>query len=183
MTNKVPERCIIATMGEGREIGISGIRHAPWGTLPENQKRFYNLTSGSSDGCSVIAGHKTFELIGSLPRCDNIVLTRKSGLRVPPGVEIAHTIEEAVQIARKHNRGRIAIIGGQRVFRQVMNNAPGLELETLYLTIVRGRFPEADEFFPENYLRVFNVFDERADQKIDRSGNSHWLKFVVRRSS
>ncbi|MEM8727027.1 MAG: dihydrofolate reductase, partial [Pseudomonadota bacterium] len=84
----------------------------PW-RLPADLKRFKSLTMGKP----MIMGRKTFEsLPGLLPGRRHIVLTRRERWN-SEGAEIAHSVEEALGLARMDNEaGEIAVVGGAAIY-------------------------------------------------------------------
>ena len=136
-----PTIALVVAMGENRGIGLDG--GLPW-HLRSDMKFFRTVTMGNP----VLMGRRTFK---SLPRVLdgrlNIVLTREDGFDVPPGVVVAHSLEEGLAAARsacaETGAGEIMIIGGEDVFREVMPQA-----DRIYLTEVHAA-PEADTWFPE----------------------------------
>ena len=99
-------------------IGHQG--RLPW-HISADLKRFKRLTTGTV----MIMGRKTFEsLPGLLPGRRHIVLTRDQHWR-PDGVEIAHTVEEALAQAGDE---RVSVIGGAEIFELFAPKAGHLEL-------------------------------------------------------
>lgn len=126
---------IIVAMSENNGIGFSG--KLPW-HLPADLKRFKSLTMGHH----LIVGRKTFESIGRpLPGRNIIVLTRNPFYH-PQGVEKAHSLEGAIQIAQDRDDDEIFIGGGERVYSAALVLA-----QRLHLTKVHTE-TEADAFFP-----------------------------------
>lgn len=124
---------LIAAMAENRSIGIDN--GLPW-RLPADLRRFKALTLGHP----LIVGRKTFESIGRpLPGRRMIVVSRRPDW-APPGVEVAHSVEEALQRA---GDGEVFIGGGEKIFRQTLGRA-----DRVYLTCIQKEFP-GDAFFPE----------------------------------
>ncbi len=84
----------------------------PW-RLPADLKRFKALTIGKP----MIMGRKTFEsLPGLLPRRRHIVLTRRERWD-SEGAEIAHSVDEALELARRDNdNGEIPVVGGAAIY-------------------------------------------------------------------
>jgi dihydrofolate reductase len=92
----------------------------PW-HLPADLKRFKALTMGSV----MVMGRRTFEsLPGVLPGRRHIVLTRDRSWRAG-GAEVAHDINEALQLARAEP---VSIIGGADIFALFLPVADRVEL-------------------------------------------------------
>jgi dihydrofolate reductase len=122
-----PPITIVVARARNGVIGRGG--KLPW-HLPADLKRFKSLTMGSV----MVMGRKTFEsLPGILPGRRHIVLTRDSDWRAE-GVEVAHEIGEALQLAGNE---RISVIGGADVFGKFLPLADRVEL-TEVLEDVQG---------------------------------------------
>lgn len=156
---------IIAAMGRNRVIGIKNA--LPW-KLPADMTHFRQLTIGKP----VIMGQKTFETIGkSLPGRTNIILTFDKNF-TPFGCQIAHSVEEALEIARDFKE--VMVCGGASVYKQFLPIA-----DRLYLTLIEGDF-EGDAFFPE-----FNWNDweeiERIENKPDKDNVYQYTFLTLQR--
>src|SRR5437763_3118947 len=113
-----PRITLVVARAHNGVIGREG--KLPW-HLPADLKRVKALTMGSA----MVMGRKTFEsLPGLLPRRRHIVLTRDGGWSAE-GAEIAHNVDEAVQLARGE---RVSVIGGAEVFRLFLPVADRIEL-------------------------------------------------------
>lgn len=135
---------LIAAMARNRAIGIKG--QLPW-RLSDDLKRFKAITMGHV----LLMGRTTFDSIGRpLPGRRTIVVTRQRDWSAP-GVEVAHTIDEAIEKAGHH---QIFVAGGADIYRQTIDRA-----SRLYLTLV-SRDVEGDAFFP--------IFDESAFDVVER---------------
>lgn len=126
--------CVIVAIGENNEIGKDN--QLLW-RLADDLKRFKKLTSGHA----LIMGRNTFLSLpnGALPNRKNIVITDKEG-EFFEGCEMAHSIEEAIQLAGKE---KCFVMGGGMIYKQMLPIAG-----KLYLTKVHQSF-EADTFFPK----------------------------------
>jgi dihydrofolate reductase len=124
--DKPPITLIVARAQNG-VIGRDG--KLPW-HLPADLKRFKALTMGSV----MVMGRKTFEsLPGLLPGRRHVVLTRDPGWSAP-GAEVAHGVEQALQLAGAE---RVSVIGGAHVFALFLPLANRMEL-TEVLADVEG---------------------------------------------
>jgi dihydrofolate reductase len=95
------------------------------GTLPwrisADLKRFKRLTLGSA----MIMGRRTFDsLPGLLPGRRHIVLTRDREWSAE-GAEVAHSVEEALALARDEP---VSVIGGAEIFELFLPHGDRLEL-------------------------------------------------------
>ena len=125
---------IIAAISANRVIGSNN--DLPW-RLPADWKRFKNLTMGHH----LIMGRKTFESIGQpLPGRTTVVITHQSGY-TPTGVQVAHSIEQALQMAAEDDE--VFVAGGAQIYKQLLPRA-----DRLYLTSIHEEF-EGDTEFPE----------------------------------
>jgi dihydrofolate reductase len=150
---------IVAVMDEHRGIGKNG--RIPW-HIREDLVRFKNLTVGKT----VIMGRKTFESVlayyakskNPIPNRKHIVVTHD--LTYQPtilGSYVTHSIEEALELAKKIEPNEVIISGGGQLFTQGIQYA-----DKLYLTIVKGTF-DADTYFPD-YSRFSTVVSEEKKQ-------------------
>lgn len=142
---------LVAAVAENGVIGVDG--DMPW-HLPEDLKHFKETTMGHP----VIMGRTTYESIVAglgepLPGRTNIVLTSRD-LDVPEGVEVAHGIEEALDIARAVDDEVAYIVGGATVYEQLIDRA-----DRMILTEIDATY-EGDTYFPE--------WDEAAWREGDR---------------
>lgn len=129
--------------------------------LSGDMKFFRQTTTGHC----VIMGRKTFESIGRpLPRRTNIVISRGEP-ELPEGVLLAHSLEEALEMARACGEGcgdagaygsvraegsrldeaepQCFILGGGQIYAEAMRVA-----DRLYITEVLTTIDDADTFFP-----------------------------------
>lgn len=127
---------LIAAMAANRVIGRDN--RLPW-HLPADLKRFKRLTMGHT----LIMGRKTFESIGRpLPGRSTVVVTRQAGY-APPGVQVAHSMREALDLAAPADDEEVFIAGGAELFRETLPLA-----DRLHLTLIEKEF-EGDTFFPD----------------------------------
>lgn len=130
-------KCIIAAVADNGAIGVRG--GMPW-HINEDLKYFKRVTMG----CPVIMGRTTFESLGKpLPGRLNIVLSRSRG-DFPEGVVCVQSAEEAFREAGRTGAEQCFIIGGAKVYAQLLDCA-----DMLYLTRVHTMVGDADAFFPE----------------------------------
>ena len=159
------EKAIVVAYDTNRAIGRGG--DLPWGrSLPADLAHFKRLTKGSD----VIMGRKTFESIGSrpLPERENIVISsRPTGVK---GVLTAVNLESALALARY----KTFIIGGARVYGDALNTP---EIDTIYATEVDAAFSDADTFFPELDMTVWEETD-RVHCPADEA-NAYAFHFVI----
>lgn len=125
---------LIAAVAHNGVIGVDN--QLPW-RLPEDMRRFRDLTTGHS----VIMGRRTWESIGKpLPGRQNIVVTRARAPAVP-GVEFASSLDAALAIADRPEP--VFVIGGEALYREALPRA-----DLLYLTEILRDF-EGDARFPD----------------------------------
>ncbi len=154
---------MIVAVDEARAIGK---KNGLLWHIPEDLKHFKELTVGHT----IIMGKNTYHSIGrALPNRNNIVLTGDAHFTAP-GCFIAHSIDEALQIAQEHESEEIFVIGGANVYQQFLP-----KISRLYLTLVKGKY-EADTFFPE-YSEFQKVLSEEAHD----NGTNQFTFFVLER--
>ncbi|MCK0178965.1 dihydrofolate reductase [Flavobacteriaceae bacterium S0862] len=126
---------IIVAAGENDAIGKDNklIWH-----LSDDLQRFKRLTNNHH----IIMGRKTFESFPKpLPNRIHVVITRQANYKVPDGVILVNSLEDAIDAAR--NDTQPFVIGGGEIYKQAMPLA-----DTIELTRVHHSF-EADTFFPK----------------------------------
>ena len=161
------KKAIIVAYDTNRAIGRGG--DLPWGrSLPADLAHFKRLTRGGD----VIMGRKTFESIGRrpLPERENIVISsRPTGVK---GVLAAVNLSSALALSRYPT----FIIGGAQVYGDALG-VP--EIDTIYATEVDATSPDADTFFPELDMTVWEETD-RVHRPADEA-NVYALDFVIYR--
>ncbi|MTD13967.1 ACT domain-containing protein [Nakamurella sp. YIM 132087] len=127
---------LVAAVAHGGVIGADG--GMPW-HLPEDLRRFKALTMGRP----MIMGRRTFESIGRpLPGRRSIVVTR-DGDWAADGVEVAHSLGEALELARAGGSDDVMVVGGGDIYAQALPLADVLEITHIDRTVAGDtRFPE-----------------------------------------
>jgi len=145
----------IVAVSENHVIGKDN--QLPW-HLPSDMKYFKNKTWAMP----VVMGRKTFEALGKpLEGRTNIVITRQTDWK-PAGVEIVHSIDQAIVEATKLDAKEIFIIGGAEIFSAALPST-----DRIYLTLIHHNF-EGDAFFPElkqEEWKLVSNKDHEADEK------------------
>lgn len=143
---------IIAAASRNNVIGKDN--KLPW-RLPADLAHFKELTLGHT----VILGRKTFESIGRpLPNRRNIVITRNKNFK-PEGVEVVHSIEEALSLADDDNE--VFVIGGEEIYKQALPL-----VDKVYLTKVQAEV-DGDAYFPElgDEWKEVSKIENKADEE------------------
>ena len=150
-------------------IGLKG--DLPW-HLPADLKRFKALTTGDDGGKPMIMGRKTFQsLPGLLPGRPHIVLSRRERWDYT-GAQLAHTVDEALDMARDENpAGDIAVIGGAAIFDVFEPVAQRIEL-----TQIHADYP-GDVFMPE----PSPLWEETAREDHPAAGDLPAFSFITYR--
>jgi dihydrofolate reductase len=113
-----PRITIVIARAQNGVIGRDG--KLPW-HIPADLKRFKALTMGTA----MVMGRRTFESLPSLlPGRRHIVLTRDPNWN-EPGAEVAHSVEDAVDLAGEEP---VSVIGGADLFRLFLPRADSIEL-------------------------------------------------------
>jgi dihydrofolate reductase len=148
--------------------GIGKANGLPWPKLRGDLQHFKRLTSSASDGRrnAVVMGRKTWqskEVDGKpLPNRLNVVVTRGE-LAVPPGVIVAHSLDEAIAADDPES---IFVVGGTVVIRDAIERS---DLRYVYLTRIQQRF-DCDVRMPDLDARGFVHDDwegERAAEEFE----------------
>lgn len=129
----------------------------PW-HLPNDLKYFKNQTWAMP----ILMGRKTFESIGKpLQGRKSIVITRNSDWSYK-GVEVVHSVEEAIEKTKEFGVKEIFVIGGAEIFETAFPQA-----NRIYLTRIHHQF-DGDAFFPKISHENWNLVQSRfcaADEK------------------
>jgi dihydrofolate reductase len=143
-----PRISIIANIGE-KNRALGKHNELLW-KISDDLKRFKALTTGHP----IIMGRKTYESIGRpLPNRTNIVISRQHDFK-PDGVQVAHSLDEALAEAKLIEDQEIFIIGGGEVYKESLPF-----VDRLYLTLVHEE-KEGDVFFPD-----YSAFSKIISQK------------------
>ncbi|AMV38597.1 dihydrofolate reductase [Planctomyces sp. SH-PL62] len=161
----------VVAMARNRVIGRDGA--LPW-RLPRDLRHFRALTWGKP----IIMGRKTHESLGrALPGRLNIVLSRGSFPHTAE-IQVAHSVEQALEQARLAGAEEAMIIGGGQVYEAFHALAT-----RIHLTLVEGDFP-GDTYFPFDPLAAPDwraVHDERWEADASNPFDASYL--VLERGS
>lgn len=143
------------------ENGVIGKNNDLVWHLPNDMNFFKQTTTGHH----VIMGRKNFESIPHkyrpLPKRENIIITRKKKYTAE-GCFIVHSIQEAIQLAKKDGETEVFVIGGGEIYTLSLE----LDLiDKIYLTKVHAKF-EGDTFFPvlDSKWKVTSIRKNKKDE-------------------
>ena len=160
---------LIAAVARNQAIGKDN--DLLW-NLPDDMRFFRDTTRGHA----VIMGRKNYESIPPkfrpLPGRQNIIITRQKDF-MADGCGIAHSLDEAIEIARRSGEAEVFIVGGAMIYRLALEQKV---CDTMYITWVQGEF-EADAFFP---LVDFSEWQPTEIQMHPKDGK-HDFSFVIKR--
>ena len=157
MTDAPKKVVMVAAVAENGVIGKAG--DIPW-HISEDLKHFRETTRGNT----VVMGRTTYEGIGHpLPYRTNVVVTRNPSWRAE-GVFVAHSVEDAIEIARGFD-GDIMIGGGTQVYSAAMPYATHQVLTEVHQS------PEGDTHYPD-----FDRSEWRETRREERDGYA-WVGF------
>ena len=109
-------------------------------SIPADMKMFREETTGNA----IVLGRKTMETFPGgkpLPNRDNIVLSRKSDLKIL-GATVVHDISELMEVLKRYDSNRVYVVGGETIYEQLLPYC-----DTVHVTKV-DRAYEADAHFP-----------------------------------
>lgn len=154
---------IISLLLAASENNVIGKNNGlPW-HLPDDLKYFRNLTWG----LPILMGRKTFDSIGKpLPGRKSIVITRNESWN-HTGVEVVHSLEEAVRKAEALGAKEIFVIGGAAIFHAALPQA-----NRIYLTRIHQNF-DGDVFFPAINETKWQLSSSRFCQKDEKNPYDH----------
>lgn len=109
-------------------------------SIPADMKMFRQETTGKV----IVLGRKTIETFPNakpLPNRTNIVMSGNPDYTVD-GATVVHNVEELLEELKKYNSEDVYIIGGDSVYRQMIDYC-----DTVHVTKIDREY-EADAFFP-----------------------------------
>lgn len=149
-----------------KNYGIGKNDTLPW-RLPTDLQYYHNTTRGNGKNV-VIMGRVTWESIPEkyrpLSRRINIVITRNASYALPPAVEKAASLAEALLVAQKHNPEEIFVIGGAQIFAEAILHP---QCKKIYLTEIDAVF-DCDTFFPHFNKKIFQEVSESSVHEENR---------------
>jgi len=153
---------IIAIVAKNRAIGY---KNKLLYNIPEDMKHFKEITTGHV----VIMGENTFHSMNDRPLSQrtNIILTLDPHFSAANCL-IAHSMEEAITMAKAQNQGEFFFIGGGQIYKQALPLA-----DKLYLTIVDDEPTQADTFFPD-----YSEFKKVISEQELTTANGYKIKFI-----
>lgn len=126
---------LVAAYAAGRVIGADG--DIPW-RIPEDFAHFKAVTMGGT----LLMGRATYDSIGRpLPGRTTVVLTRDPEWAAD-GVLVAHTLDEALALARRQP-GATFVAGGAQLYEQTLPLATHQVLTEVDLEV------DGDTFYPD----------------------------------
>jgi len=145
---------LIAAIGKNRELGRDNKLVFD---LKKDMAHFKEKTTGHT----VIMGRKNFESIGrALPDRVNIVISRDKEFKSHHDIKIVSSVEQALELARRHEEEEVFVIGGAQIYEAFLPFA-----DRLYLTIVDREVKDADAFFPEYENEFKKIISSRGDSE------------------
>ena len=133
--------------------GIGKANGLPWPKLRGDLQHYKRITSTASEGRrnAIVMGRKTWEskeVAGKpLPNRLNVVVSHHE-LAVPPGVVVAHSVDDALAVGGVES---IFVVGGAGLLRDAIDRA---DLRFVYLTRIEHRF-DCDVRMPDLDARGF----------------------------
>lgn len=159
---------LIVAMEAKKGIGLKG--NVPW-HISTDLKRFKALTMGHH----LIMGRKTYQSIGRpLPGRTTIILTRDHSFTAL-GCLIAHSLAEALELAKRRNENEAFITGGSEIYAQALEVADRIYVSEVHAEVASDVwFPALDRsewhliessFHPaggkDQYAHTFNILERK----------------------
>ncbi len=153
------EKYIIAAIADNRAIGKDN--QLLW-HISADMKYFRKVTTGYP----VIMGYRTWLSIGRpLPGRKNIVIT-KQRFEAPEAVVQVPDVSAAFSAAEGSDK--CFIIGGAKTYERTLDVA-----DRLYITHVYTEISDADAYFPEINLSIWEKLSETEEETDSESGLSY----------
>ncbi|MFN7117830.1 MAG: dihydrofolate reductase [Saprospiraceae bacterium] len=162
---------IVSAIAAVSKNGVIGKNNeVPW-YLPADLKYFKNKTLDRH----VIMGRKTLEsIVNPLPKRTNIILTRDPFF-VATNVIVAHTMDEALDIAEQNGEEEAFVLGGAEIYQLSLPY-----LDKLYITEVAVEVPDGDTFFPEVDWKEWKLISQDPHQPDDKNEFAYNFKVYQR---
>lgn len=159
---------MIMAMDKAKLIGSkSGL---PW-HISSDLKYFKRTTMGKP----MIMGRVTYESIGRpLPGRPNIVLTSDARWRAD-GVEVVHSLDDAIAAARSHSAQEMMVIGGASICALAMP-----QTERLYLTLIDHEFAAGDTWLTSFDWNEWTEISSESHDETD-GGGYRYTYYVLER--
>lgn len=158
--------CIVAT-AKNNIIGKDN--DIPW-YLPADLKYFKRITSGHH----ILMGRNCYESIGRpLPKRTNVVISRNPYLAISNCL-VAHSIEEALELAYNNGEKEVFIIGGGMIYEQSKDL-----WDKLYLTEVDLEV-DGDIVFPEIKSDEWKTISTEAHKRDEKNEYDYCFKVLER---
>lgn len=124
-------------VAKAQNNAIGKANQLPW-HLPKDFQYFKKITSGHH----ILMGRKTYESIGKpLPNRISLVVSRNPNYHLE-GVHVVSSIKKALEIAHKNQEKELFVIGGGKIYAEMLPQA-----NRLYVTEVHTEI-QGDTFFP-----------------------------------
>lgn len=153
---------VVAVAANG-VIGRAG--QLPW-HLPDDLKHFKSVTMGHP----ILMGRRTYESIGKpLPGRRSIVVS--TTMTTPPaeGVELAHSLDDAITLASS-STGPAFVIGGAALYEVALPRASVLHVTQLDDAV------DGDTFFPEIDRMKWRLTSETRHERDERHAHAFWFR-------
>lgn len=159
--------CIVAV---DRNLAIGKGNDIPW-YLPADLKYFKKQTLDHH----ILMGRNCYESIGKpLPKRTNVIITRNP-YYIVSNCLIAHSIEEALEMAHKNGEQECFIIGGGTIYEQSISL-----WDKLYLTEVDLEVENPDVFFPQIDVKDWQLISEEGKKKDEKNKYNYTFKVYQR---
>jgi len=149
-----PRITLVAAHDEAGGIGAGD--GLPWPRVPEDMKRFRDVTRGRP----LVMGRRTMETLGRpLPWRQNIVMTRNREWSMD---QVTTVRSPEAALAAAGTAQEVMIVGGAEIYRTFMGIA-----DRLVLTLIHGVFESDVRWSPD-----LTGWTEKERQKVERDGEA-----------
>jgi len=144
----------------------------PW-YLPADLKHFKKTTLNHH----ILMGRNCYESIGKpLPKRTNVIITRDPYF-IASNCLIAHSIDEALEIAYDNEEQEVMIIGGGTIYDQTKDLWDKLYITEIDLNV------DGDIFFPQLDYTKWNLTSEEAHLPDDKNEHPYVFKVYERKQN
>lgn len=161
---------IIAAMDRNRGIGFKN-------RLPWHLGTDFKLFKARTMGRHLLMGRNTYISLGKpLPGREHIVVSSARRMDLPEHCHLVNSLEEGISLAKKRGEIETFVIGGERIYSQVLPL-----VNRMYLTRVHASC-QVDAFFPliqwDEWQKEVSQ-DYEADERNDYAFTvEYWIRIV-----
>ncbi len=141
----------------------------PW-KMPDDLQYFHDITMGHV----VIMGRKNYQANKkALKGRTNIVISRSQNFH-PPDAILVHSVEEAIDLAKKMGESEAFIVGGGEIYKLTL-----AIVKRIYITVI-DTVVDGDTVYPEINFGDYEIISKK-EFNADKKNPHDWVYWVLGR--